>query len=482
MSVFRVNTNLMAMSAMRNLNRTNVDFSSSVTRLSTGLRINSAADDPAGLIFSENFRSAIAGVDQAISNNQNAINYVKTAEGALDEVSRLLRDAKTLAVASGNSAALSDAQKQANQSQLNSIVASIDRVARSTQFGNKKLLDGSAGTYAASTNGSNVAGISFGGVFNGNAITTNSTITVAVTTAASKASVTGTRTFALATTTMSNGGTFTINGISFSVTTTDTIQDVVARINNVSSQTGVTANWTAGAGVTLSSKNYGTNAKVDLVDSNAILRMAAGTQSSVGVNAVADITIDANGSTAGGLVTVTFDKGNGLTLADTYGNSLVLTENGNLATGATALGQIISGQSIFQIGSDGGQTTSLSLGNFASTELGRNVISGKDISNLDITTQQGAQDAITVIEKAINDLSGSRGVIGSFQRNILESNIRSLGVARENLQATESAIRDVDVANEMTMFTKLQILQQSGLAVLAQANTAPQSVLSLLRG
>lgn len=478
---FRVNTNIMAMNALRNLDRTNTDYSRSVTRLSTGLRINSAADDPAGLIISESFRSQIAGIEQAIRNNQDAVNYAKTAEGALDEVNRLLRDAKALAVASGNAASLTDAQKAANQSQFNSIVGSIDRIAQQTQFGTRKLLDGSAGTYAASTSGTNVGGISFSGVFNGSAITTNSTITVSVTTAAARASVTGTRTFALATTVMSNAGSFTLNGVTFSVTTSDTITDVVARINNFSTQTGVTASWSAGAGVVLSSKQYGAAAKVDLVDSNAILRTAAGTQSASGTDAVADVTIDANGSTAGGLVTVTFNKGAGLNLRDSYGNNILLTENGNLASAAAAWGQVIAGSSTFQIGSDAGQTASLSLGNFASTEIGNNVVSGKNMSNLDITSAQGAADALQVIEKAISDLGSSRGTIGSFQRNVLESNIRALGIAKENLQATESAIRDTDIAAEMTGFTKLQILQQSGLSVLAQANSAPQAVLALLR-
>src|SRR5688572_23173199 len=125
---FRVNTNVAAMNALRNVGATNMEFAKSIARLSTGLRINSAADDPAGLIISENFRAQIAGIDQAIRNSQDAVNYAKTAEGALDEVNRLLRDARALAVAAGNSATLSDEQNQANQRQMSSIVASISRI------------------------------------------------------------------------------------------------------------------------------------------------------------------------------------------------------------------------------------------------------------------------------------------------------------------------------------------------------------------
>jgi flagellin len=123
----------------------------------------------------------------------------------------------------------------------------------------------------------------------------------------------------------------------------------------------------------------------------------------------------------------------------------------------------------------------LSLGNFAASQLGTGVVSATNLSNIDITSASGASDALKVIDQAIADVTKSRGAIGNFTRNVLESNVRSLGVAKENLAASESQIRDVDIADEMTNYTKLQILQQSGLSVLAQANSAPQSVLSLLR-
>ncbi|MBW7929232.1 MAG: flagellin, partial [Fimbriimonadaceae bacterium] len=155
------------MGALRNLNSTNIEANRSITRLSTGLRINSGADDPAGLIISETFRAQIAGIDQAVRNNQDAMNFAKTAEGALNEIGTLLKDARALAVAGANSATLSDSQVQANQSQLNSIAESISRIAQQTQFGGKKLIDGSAGVVASSISAANVSYINFGGTFNG---------------------------------------------------------------------------------------------------------------------------------------------------------------------------------------------------------------------------------------------------------------------------------------------------------------------------
>ena len=476
---FRVNTNVAAMNALRNVGSTGMDFSKSITRLSTGLRINSAADDPAGLIISESFRAQISGIDQAVRNNQDAINFPNTADGPLFAVNRLLRDARALAVAAGNSATMTDEQNQANQSQLGSIVASISRIASQTTFGTKRLLDGSAGVYASVTSGTNVASMGFSGVFNSSAVTTNSVITLTMTTAAQKAIITGSRTFAAATTTV-NAGSFTLNGMTFSTSATDTISDVVARINNASDATGVTASWSAGAGVVLQSKEYGADKSVNLSDANAILMSAAGSTMDAGVNAAASVEIDSNGTTAGGVVTVTFDKGTGLVLRDNEGNSISLTENGNLLGAATAVGQLTGGASQFQIGGNAGQTAALSLGNFAASELGDGAVAGKTMANLDLTTSSGATDALKVIDAAISEIGKARGSIGSFQRNALESNIRSLGVAKENLAATESTIRDTDVAAEMTNFTRLQILQQAGLSVLAQANAAPQSVLMLL--
>ncbi len=480
---FRVNNNISAMNALRNVNSTGSEFSKSINRLSTGLRINNASDDPAGLIVSENFRAQIQSLGQAVSNNQAALNYAKTAEGALDEVNKLLRDARSLAVAAGNTGTLDAAQIQANQAQLSSIVASVSRISSNTQYGTKKLLDGSAGVVGSVSNGANVNSIGLSGQFNSAALTTNSTITISVSTAAAKAS-TASKAFAFGTTTMA-AGSFTINGTTFSTTASDTVNDVVTRINNASNQTGVRATYTTGGAVTLTQVDFGASKRIDLSDANAVLLAAAGSASATGTDAVASVIMDTNGSDAGGLATVTFTGGrygNGaLTLTDNDGNSITLTEAGNSAAAAFQAGQVNAGAARFQVGANSGQTTALSLGNFAATQLGQGVVSGLTLNNLDLTTASGAADALKVIDQAIGDVSKARGSIGNFMRNVLESNIRSLGVAKENLAATESQIRDVDIADEMTNYTKLQILQQSGLSVLAQANSSPQSVLSLLR-
>ncbi|MCA0360006.1 MAG: hypothetical protein LCH41_03015 [Armatimonadetes bacterium] len=475
---FRINTNVTAMNALRNLGTTAHSFSQSTTRLSTGMRINSAADDPSGLIFSENFRAQINGVTQAIRNNQDAVNYAKTAEGALDELSRLLRDGRTLAVASANTAVLDANQLQANQTQWNQIVASVNRIAAETQFGRKKLLDGSSGAIAAVVKPNFVASMNLSGTFNGGTVPSGA-VDMNVTTAATKATVTGNRTVGAASEAAylsaavgAAAGTFSINGTSITALSTDSWADVITKINAVSGTTGVVADSVFGGGngqVRLTSTTFGTKGNFTLADSG-VLQNAASTANGTGVNAVATVTI-------GGSPAVTFTGGqmgnDGITLTDAEGNALKLREN--VATGAqTSVAYVQVGLAQFQTGGNAGQRTSLNIGSFTSSAL--------SIDNLDLTTSAGAAAALAAIDEAVSALSRKRGDIGSFSKNVLESNIRSLGVAKENLSSTESMIRDTDIAEEMTNYTKLQILQQSGLSVLAQANQAPQGVLSLLRG
>lgn len=475
---FRINSNITAMGALRSLNGTSQAFAQSVNRLSTGMRINSAADDPAGLIFSENFRAQIGGIAQAINNNQDALNYAKTAEGALDEVSRLLQEGRALAVASANTAVLGTDQLQANQTQWNLMASSINRIANETQFGTRRLLDGSAGVTAAVTNPAKVDSVNLSGTFNGGSIAGSGAIAINVTTAATKATLTGTNAITaadeatyLATAVGTAAGTFHINGTPISVSATDTWQDVITKINLVAGTTGVTADSTYGGGagsIVLTSSIYGSKGNFSLSDTG-VLQSAAGTTSATGINAVADVTI--------GSATVTFDGGkfgyDGLTVADLDGNVIKLHEG--ITTGAVAnAGWVTVGSAQFQTGPNANQRTTLNIGSFTSATLG--------VDAIDMTSATGSQDALAKIDAAISNLNRRRGEIGSFMRNVLETNVRSLGIAKENLTATESNVRDVDMAEEMTKYTKLQILQQSGVAMLAQANQAPQTVLSLLRG
>ncbi|MCU0316866.1 MAG: flagellin [Fimbriimonadaceae bacterium] len=458
---FRINTNANAMSALRNLSMTGTEMSKSINRLSTGLRINSGADDPSGLIASESYRAQISGIDQALQNSQSAMSYAKTAEGGLDEVNRLLRDARSLAVANGNST-LDATQKQANQTQLNNIMQSVTRIAQNTKFGTRNLLDGSAGVNAGSTH-ANFSKVSFNGNFGGSALSANSAVSVNVTTAATQGVATGTKAIATAAT-LVGAGNFSINGAAFETTASTTRTDLVNMINAETTTTGVTATVNGSNMVVLTASGFGTDSKVQLIDTNGLMLSAAGALNGAGVNAVADVTI---GSTV-----VTFNKGKGLDFKDADGNAFTLASAGNSTGNVANALQVNVGATSFQIGGNAGQTASLAIGNFTAASL--------SVNNLDITGTN-MKTSLDAIDAAINTVSQARGNIGSFMKNTLESNVRSLGVARENMSATDSALREIDVAQEMTNYTKLQILSQSGLSMLAQANQSPQSVLSLLR-
>jgi flagellin len=191
---FRINNNIGAQRAFNSVSQTNYEIGKSMNRLSKGLRIADASDDPAGLISSELFRSQLSSMDQAMRNNNEALNYAKTAENGLGEMNKLLADARSLAIASGNSATLTATQLSANQDQLNSIVGSINRIAGSVTYSGRKLLDGSAGVTTQVSNGSKVSGFSFGGTANTTTITQSGMITIQQTVAATAATYTSTST------------------------------------------------------------------------------------------------------------------------------------------------------------------------------------------------------------------------------------------------------------------------------------------------
>ncbi|HTQ11772.1 MAG TPA: flagellin [Fimbriimonadaceae bacterium] len=476
---FTINTNLAAMTALQNLSNTGNQLSQSITRLSSGLRINSAADDPSGLISATSFQAQIGGVNQAITNSNDAINYVKTAEGALSQVSSLLQSARSLAVAAGNSGSLTPQQIQADQSQLNSIVSSITRIAQTTQYGTKNLLDGSSGVASSVTDGTNFSQISIGGTFGGAALTANSGVTVTVNSASTQASVTSAAVAADDTTAVGTADQFTINGTTFNVAATDNALSIRDMINKASTATGVTA--TAGTGdgkIVLTSTEYGSKGVINLSDAGGLLKGSAGFSSTTGTDGVLAVKI----GTASALFTASKGASDGLTFTDANGNSITTTLAGNATSVANdTAGEVVVGTSQFQIGADAGQTVSLSIGNFAASQLGTSAVTGLSMNNLDLTTASGATNALKVIDAAISQVSSAQGDMGNFQTNVLQSNISSLQTAAQNMTATVSSIQDVDVASEMTNFTKLQILQQAGISVLAQANSNPQAVLKLLQ-
>jgi flagellin len=492
----RINTNVTAANALRNLTETSGHVANSIERLSSGLRINRAADDPAGLTISEGLRTQIDGLQQAVANSQDANNLIKTAEGGLAEVNSLLRSIRQLAVHAANTGVNDANAVQADQTQIKSAIDSIDRIASQTQFGTKRLLDGTSGISAQTIDTARVAGISVSGTFGGYAAQ-NATLNVTVNSSATRAQQVGSATYASVNASLSlvnggttgAGGTVVVNGQSIAVSGSDTVQTLINKINNLASVTGVSADFTAANGsgsIVLKQQNYGANFKITESESAALINGTGGINTA-GLNATVTVVGQAlvNGSVTS--VTATFNGGrytddSGLRATDAYGNSILLTESGNSETGvAHDVARITAGSLTFQVGANAGQSVQATLGNIRTNQLGNTSVTGVNLGSLDVTTSTGAENAIKVVDEAIKQVSALRASLGALQKNTLDSTIRYLGVGIENLSASESQIRDTNVAEEVVRFTKNQVLQQAGTSMLAQANAAPSQVLSLLR-
>ena len=377
----RINQNITALNAHRNLVATDSALSKSLERLSSGLRINRAADDAAGLAISEKMRGQIKGLAQAIRNAQDGISLIQTAEGALNEVHSILQRMRQLAVQAANDTNTEDDRIEL-QKEVEQLKADIDRIANQTQFNTMDLLKGQF------------------------AVKLNEDTTVS---------------------TLLADGSFV--KLSFSGLVADT--------------------WTLAYDDT--SKTYtltGDDTGIVLISTpDTALDSAGGILRFGGPNGES-VTIEVNNSyTAGALDGLVFE-----------------------VTGASGLK--------FHIGANKGQNFTVTIDDMRITGGTNPYMTA--LANVDITTQDGANDAIQVIDEAIKQVSSTRATLGAYQ-NRLEHTIANLGVAKENLAAAESRIRDVDMAEEMMEFTRSQILLQAGVAMLAQANTIPQAVLQLLR-
>jgi flagellin len=392
----------------------------SMGRLSSGLRINKAGDDPAGLIASENFRSQIGGNEAAMRNNQDAINFSKTAESTLNEVNQLLNDARGLVIASGNTATLTSTQLQVIQDQLASIASSISRISRDAQYGSKRLLDGSSGIQAQVSAGTEIQGISVAGMFKGVPITAQALMTVNSLVPGTQAALSS---GVLAGGVVNNAGSFGINGSTFTFIAGTTGTQVAAAVNAASSSTGVTAAWNAGTNqLDFATTSFGQNAVLSFSDSSGVI--SAGPPTTVtGTNPIATISLGAMG-------TALFTGGragtDGLSLFDQDGNMVRLTAAGNASGGyPMTIGQIIPGSAVFQYGGNAGQSVQLALPNMSAAQLGNDVVPLMSLANLDITIPGNIANALLVVDRAISQVSSTRAHIGTFTSYVLESIGRS---------------------------------------------------------
>jgi flagellin len=493
--------NVSSLTAQQNLNSTNNALSKSLERLSTGLKVNRGADGPAALVISEQQRAQIAGIRTAIDNTNKAVSVVQTAEGALNEVNRLLGKVRGLALDSANSGVNDSNALAANQAEISNALNTITNIANTTKFGSKNLLNGQA-ALSGVVSGANTAGVA--GVVTGSQ-TGAGTYAVTIATAGTGGSLVGGAAgsgslAAAGSVTLAGGGLNGSLGVALDVG--DNVSTAATKIQkaldgattqgggsgkfNVSvsagvisiksnilgaSSSGITATFAGGGG------NVGT-----------VTGLAGGT-STAGTDLVANVSYNGGAAVAG---TVSAGAG-GLNNQVSFGGANGLTFNVGVTNGTTAAAattssiNVTDNSLVFQIGANANETAKVSIDKVTADALGQGVggltsASTTDLSKIDVTTQNGAQDAIKVVDAAINQVSTIRGKIGAFQANTLESNVNNLQATLQNTTAAESTIRDTDFASEIANFTKLQTQLQAGSTVLGNANQLTQQVAQLLRG
>jgi flagellin len=462
-----INTNIASLNAQRNLNRSQGMLSTSLQRLSSGLRINSAKDDAAGLAISERFTSQIRGLNQAARNANDGISLAQTAEGALAEVTNNLQRIRELAVQSAN-ATHSASDRAALQEEVTQLVAEIDRVASQTNFNGVKLLNGSFSAQTFQV-GANVG----------------ETITVSSIASARTASLGQFAGYQLTDTSIGTADdttqatTVTIGGTSYSLGTIATDAKQIADAINASGVQGLTASadTTSVAGSTTTVT--GADTEVDTVTING-LNISVTNSGNAATNRTRAVdAINAQSAVTG---VVASDDGTGvaLTAADGRNITVAFTAGGTATVADYGLAAGTDGATIdiTYVAPSGVTGNVVFAGAFANTTaIGT---TGTAISAVDISTVNGSEAALTAVDAALTSVNGSRATLGAIQ-NRFESVITSLQTTSENLSAARSRIEDTDFAEETANLTKAQILQQAGIAMMAQANALPQNVLLLLQ-
>lgn len=481
-----VNTNVASLNAQRNLTGSQNTLNRSIQRLSSGLRINSAKDDAAGLAISDRMTSQIRGLNQASRNANDGISLAQTAEGALQESTNILQRMRELSVQSANDTN-SAADRNALQAEVAQLQNELNRIAGTTSFNGRLLLDGNFG------NAKFHVGSEAGEVIN-------------VTMGDARAVSMGTNTLSgdngvTAASTAVNGiadGALTIDGSLGSATVdyaaADTARDIAAAVNTKADETGVEADAATYAvldGVVTGAVSFKLNgqneAAADAVTVSANITDAGD------LSELAKAINDVSGST--GITAVLSDDKSAVYLENSDGYDMTAewvsgefdlggSEQDGTAVGSAvtmnsaATDATVAGYVNFDAAKSYSVTDSISTGVFSNSTA--NASSLEAVSTVDISSQTGSNDAINIVDGALAFINSLRGDLGAVQ-NRFESTIANLMNVSENISAARSRIVDADFAAETSNLTKSQILQQAGMAMLSQANQIPQGALSLLQ-
>ncbi|HHL34490.1 MAG TPA: flagellin [Desulfobulbaceae bacterium] len=489
-----INTNVSSLNAQRNLARTQGELSTSMERLSSGLRINSAKDDAAGLAISDRMTSQIRGLNQAARNANDGISLAQTAEGAMQESTNILQRMRELSVQAAN-ATNSAADRSALQAEVNQLKTEMNRISQSTTFNGLRILDGSfvSQQFQVGPNANETIGVSIQSMAaddlgryavyatnhqqhegTGSSVAAGTSAPATNTIASQNLTITG-----------SKGST----NPPISIAAGATAWKIASQITNAASQTGVTAtarteatidNLSADGVVTMTLGSGGNTATIN----------ASVTQSDLGE--LATVINDQSGTTG---VTATVNAGK-ITLTQAEGKDIVISDFTNSAGGTVDVTgadnqaeQLTSGGTdstrvagTIEFSSQDSYTVSSSAAAGAGSIVDSDQISAlEEVTTIDISTVDNANKALKIVDAALGKIDAQRGDLGALQ-NRFESTIANLKNVAENLTAARSRIRDADIAQETSEMTKANILQQAGVSILTQANQTPQLALQLLRG
>ena len=475
----RINHNIPALKTNNILGKNNTAMERSLERLSSGYRINRAADDAAGMAISQKMKTQIAGLNQASRNASDGISVIQTAEGALIEVEEMLQRMRELSVQAANGTSTDEDRLQL-QAEVDQLKDEINRISETTEFNTKKLLDGTVDRRSYSSD-PGVELISLSDSVN----VREYKFTPGV--AATQAEVTtdeidhtlisdDTKTYRM-----------TINDTDVEIAGGSKPSDILDSLNAKCSNLGIDVSFVDADGNTVSAadadagtacsllfktRDYGSDAEIQINASEPLagaLGVSGGTKSAVGTDCTVELNLDDGGFTKTSTVSI---DGDYVTVRDRDDFEMVFRVSGG-AAGEVTVTVLDAGPMTLQIGANEGQTMEVRIPRVDVTTL--------NIEEANIGTQEGAMAAITLFNDAVNEVSTVRAKLGAYQ-NRLEHAINSLDVSAENLTEALSRIEDTDMAGEMATYTQYQVLTQAATSMLAQANERPQNILNLLQG
>ncbi len=483
----KINHNMSAVNTHRSVLNNSAAQQKTMEKLSSGLKINRAADSPAQLQISENLRAQAAGLRQAIDNSEMAVSLVQTAEAGLSEVSRALIQARQLAVHAGNEGVNDPNMMLADQREFDNILDQINRVASSTQYGQNYLLDGSRSGNGL-TIGNDLEFVEAG-------VKASSSGTggydIVIKQAATRSFQSGT--VALTQAMIDSGEQITISEggrvVNFKTekgkSVEQTMNDLTAAIDEAGVQLDLlrppssTTDSHTPQLISLIHKKFGSEHTFQVASSTAGL-VSNKSNVNVSVENGLDVIGEINGEESigkGQIMTGSIGAGT------TEGIKIRYTGESAPVGGKAGTITFVQNSLTFQVGGNANQFSQFSLRSMKAADLGRGESNSSGFKALDEVTMLSsaqAQDAIAVIDKAIEEVNSNRGEMGAFQKNNLESNLNYLRIAHENTVSSESVVRDADMAEEMAAFTRDQIMTEASTAMLAQANQSSMTVMKLL--